>query len=127
MPSPLPGARLFSSHEEQANRPRTKEKEMQNRTNSETKAGSRALVIGGSMAGLIAARILVERFERVKIIERDRFPVEPAPRKGVPQASHQHVMLKRGTNVLERLFPVSATNWSPQARPWSTWRTIWRG
>lgn len=69
------------------------------------RAGSHAVVIGGSMAGLLAARVLADRFERVRIVERDRFPKGPAPRGGVPQASHQHVMLKRGADVLERLFP----------------------
>ncbi|WP_211175858.1 hypothetical protein [Brasilonema sp. UFV-L1] len=34
--------------------------------------GSHAVVIGGSMAGLLAARILVEHFEHVTVVERDR-------------------------------------------------------
>ncbi|HSL00314.1 MAG TPA: hypothetical protein VK869_08240 [Rubrobacteraceae bacterium] len=72
---------------------------------SELTIGSHALVIGGSMAGLLASRVLAARFERVTIVERDRFPGGPAPRKGVPQASHQHIMLRRGTDILERLFP----------------------
>jgi hypothetical protein len=41
----------------------------------------------------------------VTIIERDRFPEGPAPRRGVPQAHHLHVQLKRGRVILERLFP----------------------
>ena len=67
--------------------------------------GSHALVIGGSIAGLLASRILSTRFDRVTVVERDRFPEGPAPRKGVPHAGHQHIMLRRGTDVLERLFP----------------------
>ena len=31
-----------------------------------------AVVMGSSMAGLLAARVLSERFERVVVIERDR-------------------------------------------------------
>lgn len=64
-----------------------------------------AVVIGGSMAGLLAARVLADVFERVTIVERDRFPAGPEPRKGVPQARHVHVLLKRGEEALERFFP----------------------
>src|SRR5439155_4482176 len=64
-----------------------------------------ALVIGGSLAGLLAARVLLDHFERVTILERDRYPSELGPRKGVPQSRHLHVLLARGQLVLERLFP----------------------
>jgi 2-polyprenyl-6-methoxyphenol hydroxylase-like FAD-dependent oxidoreductase len=65
----------------------------------------RAVVIGGSMAGLLAARVLADHFERVTIVDRDRFPTEPGPRKGLPQARHVHVLLWRGQLCLEKLFP----------------------
>ena len=43
-----------------------------------------AIVIGGSIAGLPTARVLTDYFERVTVLERDRFPINaPAPRKGV--------------------------------------------
>ena len=64
-----------------------------------------AVVIGASMAGLVAARTLADHFERVTIIERDRLPSGPDIRGGVPQARHVHVLLLRGTRLLERLFP----------------------
>src|SRR5262249_18852340 len=64
-----------------------------------------ALVIGGSMAGLLAARVLSDHFEQVTLVERDRFPEEPAPRVGVPQSRHVHILLARGRLILERLFP----------------------
>jgi 2-polyprenyl-6-methoxyphenol hydroxylase-like FAD-dependent oxidoreductase len=66
---------------------------------------SQALVIGGSIAGLLAARVLADHFEQVTIIERDRFPGEPGPRKGIPQARHVHALLTRGHAILEQLFP----------------------
>lgn len=72
---------------------------------STSRKGGDALVIGGSMAGMLAARVLTDRFERVTVVERDRFPEGPAPRKGVPQARHVHALLKRGRITLERLFP----------------------
>lgn len=71
-----------------------------------TEKGNHALVIGGSMAGMLAARALADHFERVTILERDRFPEDgPVPRKGVPQARHVHALLKRGRVALEKLFP----------------------
>jgi 2-polyprenyl-6-methoxyphenol hydroxylase-like FAD-dependent oxidoreductase len=68
-------------------------------------ASGHAVVIGGSMAGLLAARVLADFFERVTIIERDQFPFGPVPRKGVPQAQHLHALLPRGRVILEELFP----------------------
>jgi 2-polyprenyl-6-methoxyphenol hydroxylase-like FAD-dependent oxidoreductase len=67
--------------------------------------GEHAAVIGGSLAGLLAARVLSDHFDRVTVLERDRYPAEPGPRKGVPQARHLHVLLVRGQTILERLFP----------------------
>ncbi|MEB3278426.1 MAG: 2-polyprenyl-6-methoxyphenol hydroxylase-like oxidoreductase [Lyngbya sp.] len=64
-----------------------------------------ALVIGGSMAGLLAARILLNHFERVTLVERDRFPPQPQQRNGVPQGSHVHILLIRGQQILTDLFP----------------------
>lgn len=64
-----------------------------------------ALVIGGSMAGLLAAQVLSERFERVTIVERDRFPENPGFRKGVPQSRHLHAFMIRGRMISDRLFP----------------------
>lgn len=36
--------------------------------------GEHAIVLGGSMAGLLAARVLSDFFERVTLIERDQLP-----------------------------------------------------
>jgi 2-polyprenyl-6-methoxyphenol hydroxylase-like FAD-dependent oxidoreductase len=63
------------------------------------------VVVGGSLAGLLAARALADHFGRVTVIERDRYPDGPTPRKGVPQSRHVHVLLMRGLLVLEKLFP----------------------
>jgi 2-polyprenyl-6-methoxyphenol hydroxylase-like FAD-dependent oxidoreductase len=67
--------------------------------------GRHAIVIGGSMAGLLAARVLVEFFDRVTIVDRDRLPAQPAFRDGVPQSRHLHALLRRGLDVIEDLFP----------------------
>jgi 2-polyprenyl-6-methoxyphenol hydroxylase-like FAD-dependent oxidoreductase len=64
-----------------------------------------AVVIGGGMAGLLAARVLSEHFGRVTTIERDSLPDAADPRKGVPQGRHAHALLPRGQVVLEKMFP----------------------
>ncbi len=67
--------------------------------------GDHAIVIGGSIAGLVTARVLANYFNRVTIVERDRFPDKPEFRKGVPQSRHLHALLERGQVLLENLFP----------------------
>src|SRR5690348_14529085 len=64
-----------------------------------------AIVIGGSMAGLLVARVLSEHFERVTIIERDQLIDDTEPRKGVPQGRHVHGLLAGGAAVLREYFP----------------------
>jgi 2-polyprenyl-6-methoxyphenol hydroxylase-like FAD-dependent oxidoreductase len=70
-----------------------------------SRAVRHALVIGGGVAGLLAARVLADHAERVTIVERDELPAGPTPRKGAPQARHVHVLLARGREALEGLFP----------------------
>jgi len=64
-----------------------------------------AIVIGGSMAGLLAARVLSEHFERVTIIERDPLIDDIEARKGVPQGRHVHALLAGGVGILGSYFP----------------------
>ena len=64
-----------------------------------------AIVIGGSMAGMCAARILADHFERVTVVDRDHYPEGAFERAGVPQSRHVHVLLARGRLELENLFP----------------------
>src|SRR4029077_13047853 len=65
----------------------------------------RHAVVGGSLAGLLAARVLSDHFDGVTLLERARFPETPAARKGLPQGRHVHVMLERGRGALERFLP----------------------
>jgi len=64
-----------------------------------------AVVAGGSVAGLLAARVLSDSFQRVTLIERDALARAPEPRKGVPQGRHVHALLVRGRSILEELLP----------------------
>lgn len=67
--------------------------------------GEEAIVIGGSLAGLLAARALADHHEHVTILERDAFPDVVANRKGVPQGQHTHALLASGHRQLEAFFP----------------------
>jgi len=68
-------------------------------------AGGHAVVLGGSMAGLLAARVLAESYRRVTVVERDLLPPPGEHRRGVPQGRHLHALLARGGQVLDELFP----------------------
>ena len=65
----------------------------------------RAVVLGASLAGLLAARVLSEHFADVVLLERDDLPSQAAARKGTPHAVHPHGLLARGREVPEQLFP----------------------
>jgi 2-polyprenyl-6-methoxyphenol hydroxylase-like FAD-dependent oxidoreductase len=67
--------------------------------------GSQALVIGGSIAGLTAARVLAGFFDQVTIFERDALPDQPAARKSIPQGNHLHALMLGGQRVLSSLYP----------------------
>ncbi|WP_326837780.1 FAD-dependent monooxygenase [Amycolatopsis rhabdoformis] len=62
-----------------------------------------AVVLGGSIAGLLAARALADHADEVVVLERD----DPGtgPRPGAPQGSQTHVLLPAGLRQLERWFP----------------------
>lgn len=65
----------------------------------------RAVVLGASIAGLLAARVLSDHADEVLIIERDTAEVDHGPRPGVPQGSQVHALLAAGQAQLERWFP----------------------
>jgi 2-polyprenyl-6-methoxyphenol hydroxylase-like FAD-dependent oxidoreductase len=64
-----------------------------------------AVVVGGGIAGLLAARVLANHFERVTLVERDALTDSARTRKGVPQGPMLHALLPRGLQIVERLFP----------------------
>ncbi|MFE7549687.1 NAD(P)/FAD-dependent oxidoreductase [Streptomyces gardneri] len=69
------------------------------------RATRHAVVIGGSLAGLLAARVLAEHAEKVTVVERDRFPEGPEARPGVPQGRHIHVLISGGQRAFDELLP----------------------
>jgi 2-polyprenyl-6-methoxyphenol hydroxylase-like FAD-dependent oxidoreductase len=69
------------------------------------KLGEHAVVLGASMGGLVAARVLADFYGQVTVVERDLLPPDAANRRGVPQGRHVHALLGRGSAVLAELFP----------------------
>jgi 2-polyprenyl-6-methoxyphenol hydroxylase-like FAD-dependent oxidoreductase len=68
-------------------------------------AGEQAVVIGASMAGLCAARVLADRFAHVVVLDRDVLADDPTPRRLVPQDRHPHLLLTAGARLLDEWFP----------------------
>ncbi|MFF4442275.1 MULTISPECIES: FAD-dependent oxidoreductase [unclassified Streptomyces] len=69
------------------------------------RVGERAVVLGGSMAGLLAARVLADSYDEVLVVERDTITGTTTARKGVGQGRHVHGLLARGQQILDELFP----------------------
>ncbi|WP_432190247.1 FAD-dependent monooxygenase [Streptomyces sp. Tue6028] len=65
-----------------------------------------AVVVGGSVAGLLAAAALSQSVD-VTVLERDELPEGPLPRKGIPQSRHAHILLPSGRAAIEELLPAA--------------------
>src|SRR5277367_939536 len=68
-------------------------------------ARGHAVVIGASIAGLCAARVLSDFYSKVTVYERDELPTAPANHATVPQDRHLHLLMARGAKEFEGLFP----------------------
>lgn len=66
-----------------------------------------AVVLGASVAGLLAARALAGPYQQVVVVERDELPegISAQPRRGVPQGRHVHGLLAGGVRSVEELLP----------------------
>ena len=69
------------------------------------RVGDRAVVLGGSMAGLLAARVLADSFGEVLVVDRDQLTGVTGYRRGVPHGRHAHGLVARGQQILEAQFP----------------------
>ena len=67
--------------------------------------GNHAVVIGASISGLLAARVLSAHFDKVTLYDRDSLPSAIDNRRGVPQGRHGHGLLASGFHGLKTLFP----------------------
>lgn len=64
-----------------------------------------AVVLGGSMAGMLAAAALSPIFSQVVLLEKARLPEEPFARPSVPQGNHAHGLLSGGLDAIEAILP----------------------
>jgi len=67
--------------------------------------GQRAVVAGGSIAGLLTARVLSEYFDQVVVLDQDNIEDRPVVHKSVPQGHHLHVLLNGGLRAVSSLYP----------------------
>ncbi|GLF98295.1 pyridine nucleotide-disulfide oxidoreductase [Streptomyces yaizuensis] len=71
----------------------------------------RAVVIGGGVAGMLAAAALDGFADEITVVERDVLPPGPEPRKSLPQARHTHLLWSGGVRAFEELLPGITTRW----------------
>ena len=64
-----------------------------------------AVILGASISGLLAARVLAPHFDKVLLLDRDSLPERPEYRSGTAQAQHAHILLRRGLTGFEQMFP----------------------
>lgn len=67
--------------------------------------GKRVAIAGGSLAGLLSARVLSEYFDEVLVLDRDEILDHPHNRRLTPQGYHAHILLKGGELAVESLLP----------------------
>lgn len=65
----------------------------------------RAVIIGGSITGLLSAKVLSQQFQEVLIIEKDTLNGDSTNRRGVSQTQQPHVLLVKGYRLLESILP----------------------
>ncbi|HSH01615.1 MAG TPA: FAD-binding monooxygenase, partial [Anaerolineae bacterium] len=65
----------------------------------------RAVVLGGGLAGMVAAKVLAGHFEEVVVVERDVYPEGDVARPGVPQSPQLHGLMVAGLRALEGIYP----------------------
>ncbi|EHB55563.1 Ferredoxin--NAD(+) reductase [Mycolicibacterium rhodesiae JS60] len=64
-----------------------------------------AVVVGGSIAGIAAVKVLSETFDKVIVLEKDPPHARREGRPGAAQGWHLHHLLTAGRIELERFFP----------------------
>lgn len=67
--------------------------------------GDRALILGGSIAGLFAAQALAGSYREVLVVDRDQLIGVTGLRRPTPHSFHAHALLARGQRAIEELFP----------------------
>lgn len=66
---------------------------------------TRGVVLGTSIAGMLAASALARHVDEVVVVERDEAPTGPFSRKGLPQSWHVHQLWSSGAKLIDKLLP----------------------
>ena len=66
---------------------------------------TKAVVLGGGLAWMPAAAALRNSVDAIVVVERDRLPSTPSPRRGLPQGHHSHILMRGGAEAFDRLLP----------------------
>ncbi len=66
---------------------------------------SRVVVVGASIAGLFAGRVLSDHFDEVILLDKEGLDGGSTPRKAVPQGNHIHAILPPTYRVIQRFMP----------------------
>ncbi|MGW7490346.1 NAD(P)/FAD-dependent oxidoreductase [Streptomyces sp. NPDC054786] len=64
-----------------------------------------AVILGGGLAGMLAAAAIAPYADEVTLVEGDRMSSSPLPRRGIPQGKHSHTLMCGGALAIERLLP----------------------
>ncbi|MFJ3206245.1 FAD-dependent oxidoreductase [Streptomyces sp. NPDC086989] len=73
---------------------------------------ARVVVLGGGLAGTLAAAALAPSVPEVLILEHDTaLPDTPSPRPRLPQAAHAHMLWAGGADAMEELLPGVTGDW----------------
>ncbi|MCT9090133.1 FAD-dependent monooxygenase [Streptomyces sp. ASQP_92] len=70
-----------------------------------------AVVVGGGLAGMLAAAALSGSVGHVTVVEQDALPHGPEPRSHLPQARHAHILWSGGAEAMEQLLPGVTEAW----------------
>ncbi|MEU8779138.1 FAD-dependent oxidoreductase [Streptomyces sp. NPDC048606] len=71
----------------------------------------RAVVIGGSLAGALAAAALRDVVDEVLVLDGDGLSDGTAARRGLPQGRHAHLFWSGGVRAAEQLLPGVTDRW----------------
>ncbi|AJE39481.1 FAD-dependent monooxygenase [Streptomyces nodosus] len=74
-------------------------------TRASRRTPARVVVVGGGIAGMLAAAAVKDHVDSVEIVEAHALPEGPEPRTGVPQAAHTHFLQTGGAEAIESLLP----------------------
>lgn len=76
-------------------------------SDARSRGPKRVVIVGGSIAGMLAAAAVKDHVGSVEIIEAHELPAGPEPRTGVPQAVHIHWLQTGGAEAIKALLPGS--------------------